>query len=152
MTKAAPTPIEVEVTESTPLAEIVKRPNTIRLFGHYQSVMDEFTIHARNGYMPFPGVLPRYFEFNGNISMLLQLGNPLPLASQRAAESMAQAQKEEAAEFEKRVQEESKRLAAEQAQRDLEQRVSAAQAVADVQVQRIREDAEAAIARIMANA
>jgi len=147
MTKAVPA---VEVTESTPLAEIIKRPETIKLFGHYQSVMDEFTIHARNGYRVFPGVLPRYFEFNGNMSMLLQLGDPLPLASQRAAESMAHAQKEEAAEFDRRVTEEAKRFAAEQAQRDLQARVAAAQAVADAQVARIREDAEAAIARITA--
>jgi hypothetical protein len=146
---AAPT--EVEVTESTPFAEIIKRPDTIKLFGHFQSVMDEYTIHARNGYRVFPGVLPRFFEFNGNMSLLLQLGDPAPLASQRAAESMAQAQKEEAAEFDRRVTAEAKRFAAEQAQRDLQARVDAAQAVADAQVQRIREDAEAAIARIVAN-
>lgn len=140
----------VEVNESTPFSEIVKRPETIKLFGHFHQVMDEFTIHARNGYMPFPGIPPRYFEFNGTMSMLLQLGNPLPLVSQRAAESMAQAQKEEAAEFSRRVNEEAQRIAAENAQRDLEARVAAAQAVADEQVARIRADAEAAIARITA--
>lgn len=149
MTKAAPV-VEVEVNESTPFSEIVKRPDTIKLFGHFHQVMDEFTIHARNGYMPFPGIPPRYFEFNGTMSILLQLGSPQPLASQRAAESMAQAQKEEAAEFSRRVNEEAQRIAAENAQRDLEAQVAAAQAVADEQVARIRADAEAAIARITA--
>ena len=140
-----------EIQESTPLAEIVKRPDTVKLFGHFHQVMDEFTVLARAGYMPFPGVAPRYFEFNGTVSMLLQLGNPLPLASQRAAESMAQAQREEAAELNKRVQEEAKRISAENAQRDLEARVAAAQAVADAQVAKIRADAEAEVARIVAN-
>ena len=147
MAKTAPA---VEVTESTPFSEIVKRPDTIKLFGHFHQVMDEFTIHARNGYMPFPGIPPRYFEFNGTMSILLQLGNPQSLASQRAAESMAQAQKEEAAEFDKRVAEEAQRIAAQNAQRDLEARVAAAQAVADAQVAKIRADAEAAIARLTA--
>lgn len=142
----------VEVTESTPFSEIVKRPDIIKLFGHFHQVMDEFTIHARNGYMPFPGIPPRYFEFNGTMSMLLQLGNPQSLASQRAAESMAQAQKEEAAEFSRRVNEEAQRIAAEKAQRDLEAQVAAAQAVANAQVAKIRADAQAAIDRITASA
>lgn len=152
MTKAAPKAVEVEVNESTPLADIVKRPDTIKLFGHFHQVMDEFTVLARSGYMPFPGIPPRYFEFNGTMSILLQLGNPLPLASQRAAESMAQAQKEEAAEFSRRVNEEAQRIAAEKAQRDLEAQVAAAQAVADAQVAKIRADAQAAIDRITASA
>jgi hypothetical protein len=149
-TKTA-TPTEVEVTESTPLAEIVKRPDTLKLFGHAHQVLEEYAVHARNGYHLFPGMTPQYYQHNGMLSILLALGDPIPLASQRAAESMAQAQRDEASEFTRRVVEESKRLAAEQAQRDLEARVAAAQAVADAQVQRIREDAEAAIARIVAN-
>lgn len=144
--KAAP----VEVTESTPLAEIVKRPDSITLFGHASQVLEEYAAHARNGYHLFPGVTPQFFQHTGTMSILLALGDPLPLASQRAAESMAAAQKQEAAEFDRRVQEESKRLAAQKAQRDLEAQVAAAQAVADAQVAKIRADAEAAIARITA--
>lgn len=140
----------VEVTESTPFAEIIKRPDSITLLGHASQVLEEYAAHARNGYHLFPGVTPQFFQHTGTMSILLALGEPLPLASQRAAESMAHAQKQEAAEFDRRVQEESKRLAAEKAQRDLEAQVAAAQAVADAQVAKIRADAEAAIARITA--
>ena len=148
-TKAA----QVEVpNESTPLAEIAKRPDTIKLFGHAHQVLEEYAVHARSGYHMFPGVTPQYFQHNGMMSILLALGEPLSLASQRAAESMAQAQRDEAAEFTRRVQEESKRLAAEKAQADLEAQVAAAQAVADAQVAKIKADAEAAIARIVASA
>lgn len=148
MTKAAPV---VEVTdESTSLDAIAKNPETIKLFGHVLEVMEEMIVLARSGYRVFPGITPTVYH-TGSISVLLQRGEPLALAVQRAKESIAREQKAEAAMFEKRVQQAAQQIAAEQAQRDLEARVAAAQAVADAQVQRIREDAEAAIARIVAN-
>lgn len=149
-TKTA-TPTEVEVTASTPLTEIVKRPDSITLFGHASQVLEEYAAHARNGYHLFPGVTPQFFQHTGTMSLLLALGDPLPLASQRAAESMAAAQKQEAAEFSRRVTVEAQRIAAENAKAELEAKVAAAQAVADAQVARIRSDADAAIARIVAN-
>lgn len=149
-TKTA-TPTEVEVTASTPLAEIVKRPDSITLFGHTHQVLEEYAAHARNGYHLFPGVTPQYYQHTGMMSILLALGDPLPLARQRAAESMAEAQRKEAAEFSRRVTEEAQRIAAENAKAELEAKVAAAQAVADAQVARIRADADAAIARIVAN-
>lgn len=148
-TKAAP--VTEIPAESTPLVEIVKRPDSIALFGHAHQVLEEMTIHARSGYHLFPGVTPQYFQHNGMMSILLAKGDPLPLAHQRAAESMAEAQRKEAAEFDRRVKEESQRIAAEKAKAELEAQVAAAQAVADAQVARIRADADAAIARIQAN-
>lgn len=139
-----------ETPVATPLVEIAKRPDSITLFGHAHQVLDEMVIHARNGYHLFPGVAPQYFQHNGMMSVLLALGDPLPLAHQRAAESMAEAQRKEAIEFDRRVKEESKRLAAEKAQAELEAQVAAAQAVAEAEVARIRADADAAIARIHA--
>lgn len=147
-TKSAAPATETPV--ATPLVEIAKRPDSITLFGHAHLVLEEYAVLARAGYHMFPGVTPQYFQHNGMMSILLALGEPLPLAHQRAAESMAEAQRKEAIEFDRRVKEESKRLAAEKAQADLEAQVAAAQAVAEAQVARIRADADAAIARIHA--
>lgn len=139
-----------ETPVATPLVEIAKRPDSITLFGHAHQVLEEYAVLARSGYHLFPGVAPQYFQHNGMMSILLALGEPLPLAHQRAAESMAEAQRKEAIEFGRRVKEESKRLAAEKAQAELEAQVAAAQAVAEAEVARIRADADAAIARIKA--
>lgn len=149
-TKTAPA-AETETPVSTPLVEILKRPDSITLFGYAHEVMEEMITHARNGYHLFPGVTPQYYEISGTMSVLLALGDPLPLFHQRAAEHMAEAQRKEAVEFDRRVAAEAKRLTAEKAQADLEAQVAAAQAVADAQVARIRADADAAIARIQAN-
>lgn len=148
-TKSAAPATETPV--ATPLVEIAKRPDSITLFGHAHLVLEEYAVLARAGYHMFPGVTPQYFQHNGMMSILLALGEPLPLAHQRAAESMAEAQRKEAIEFDRRVKEESKRLAAEKAQADLEAQVAAAQAVAEAEVARIRADADAAIARIHAS-
>jgi len=149
MTKAAPV---LEVTdESTSLDEIAKNPDTVKLFGHLGEVLEEMIVLARSGYRVFPGIAPTVYH-TGSISILLQRGEPLPLAVQRANESIAREQKAEAVLFEKRVQQAAQQIAAEKAQRDLEAQVAAAQAVADAQVAKIRADAEAAIARITASA
>lgn len=151
MAKAAAVVAETETPVATPLVDIAKRPDSITLFGHAHQVLEEYAVHARNGYHMFPGVTPQYYQHNGWMSLLLALGEPLPLASQRAAESMAEAQRKEAIEFDNRVKAEAQRIAAEKAKAELEAQVAAAQAVADAQVARIRADAEAAIARIQAN-
>lgn len=140
----------VATTESTSLAEIVKRPDAIKLFGHSHEVLEEMTVHARNGYRLFPGMQPSYYEQTGMMSILLQRGDPMPLSVQRAAETIANEQREEAAQFERRVAAEAKRISAEKARADLEAQVAAAQAIADAQVARIRADVDAAIARIQA--
>ena len=134
-------------TESTSFEEILKRPDTIALFGHSYQVMDEFTIHARNGYKPFAGVAMQYFP-GGMMSILLQLGDPLPLAHQRAKESIASEQRKEAAEFTRRVNEEAQRIATAKAKAELDARIAAAEAVANAAVEKIRRDAEAERARI----
>ena len=146
MSKAAPAPAVPEA--STPLEVIAKRPDTIELFGHAHEVLDEFTIHARSGYRLFPGMTPRYFEQSGMMSILLSLGDPLPLASQRAAESVAREQRKEAAEFTRRVKEEAARLHAAQLQADQDARIAAAEAVAAAAVEKIRADVAAERARI----
>lgn len=147
-TKAAAT----ETPVATSLAEIAKRPDTINLFGYAHEVLDEFTIHARNGYRLFPGMHPAYYEQNGMMSILLQLGDPLPLASQRAAETIAREQREEANLFERRVKEEAARLHAAQIQADQDARIAAAEAVAAAAVEKIRKDVAAERARIEAAA
>lgn len=145
MTKAAVT----ETPVATPLAEIARRPDTINLFGHAYQVLDEMCIHFRNGYRAHPDVAMQYFP-GGMMSILLQLGNPLPLASQRASESIAREQKAEATRFEKRVTEEAKRIAAESAKADQDARIAAAEAVANAAVEKIRADVAAERARIEA--
>lgn len=146
MSKAAPA--TAVPAESTPLHVIAKRPDTINLFGYAHEVLDEFTIHARNGYRLFPGVSPQYLERTGMLSILCQLGDPLPLASQRAAESIANEQRKEAAEFTRRVKEEAARLHAAQLQADQDARIAAAEAVAAAAVEKIRADVAAERARI----
>lgn len=144
-TKAA-----VTIEEPTPLVEIAKRPDTIKLMGHAHEVLEEMTVHARNGYRPFRGVAPTYYERTGMMSILLQLGDPMPLAVQRAAESIAREQQEEAIQFEKRVQEEAARRVAAQIQADQEARIAAAEAVARAAVEKIKADVATERARIEA--
>lgn len=148
MTKAAPAPA-TETPVATPLIEIAKHPDTISLFGPAYNVMDEFTILARLGYRPHPDLAMRYFP-GGAMALLLQKGDPMPLAYQRAKEIIALEAAKEAAEFDKRVKQEAERLHAAQLQADMDARVAAAQAIADEQVARIRADAEAQVARIVA--
>jgi uncharacterized membrane protein YqiK len=139
-----------EIQESTPLAEIAKRPDTLKLFGHAHEVLDEYTIHARSGYRLFPGMHPTYYEQSGMMSILLQLGDPMPLASQRAAETIAREQREEGILFERRVKEEAARLHAAQIQADQEARIAAAEALANAAVEKIKADVAAERARIEA--
>ena len=139
-----------ETPVATSLAEIAKRPDTIKLFDHAHQVLDEMTIQARNGYRPYPGVDIQYFPHNGMMSILLQLGDPLPLASQRAAETIAREQREEANLFERRVKEEAARLHAAQIQADQDARIAAAEAVANAAVEKIKADVAAERARIEA--
>ena len=146
MTKAAAV---TETPVATPLAEIARRPDSINLFGHAHQVMDEFTILARLGYRTHPDVAMQYFP-GGMMALLIQLGDPMPLAHQRAKESMAQAQKQEAAEFDKRVKQEAERLHAAKLQADLDARIAAAETIANAAVEKIRTDAAAERARIEA--
>lgn len=148
--QAAPAAIETPV--ATPYEEILKRPDSITLFGHAHEVLEEMIIHARNGYHLYPGVTPQIFQHNGMMSILLQLGNPLPLTSQRAAESIASEQRKEAIEFDRRVAAEAQRIAAANAKAELDARIAAAEAVANAAVEKIRKDAAAERERIEAAA
>jgi len=148
MTTKQAIPAATETPAATPLVEIAKRPDSITLFGHAYEVLEEMVLHARSGYHLYPGVTPQIFQHNGMMSVLLQLGNPLPLTSQRAAESVANEQRKEAAEFDRRVQAEAQRIAAAKAQADLDARIAAAEAVANAAVEKIRVDAAAERRRI----
>lgn len=138
-----------ETPVATPLAEIARRPDTINLFGPAYEVLDELCIHFRNGYRPHPEAAMQYFP-NGMMAILIQLGDVMPLAHQRAKESMAREAAKESAEFEKRVKQEAERLHAAQLQADLDARIAAAEAVANAAVEKIRSDAAAERARIEA--
>ena len=144
-TKAAETPV------ATPLEEIGKRPDSITLFGNIIDVLNEMSIYARNGYKPFAGVSPHYFAETATMSILLQLGDPLPLVHQRAKESIAREAAKEAAEFTRRVNEEAARRVAAQVQADQDARIEAAEAVAAAAVAKIKADVAAERARIEAN-
>lgn len=138
-----------EIQESTPLAEIVKRPDTIQVFGPANLVLDEYAVHARNGYRLLPDALIHYFP-NGSMSITLCLGEPLALAVQRAKESIAREQAAEATRFEKRVQEEAARRVAAQVKADQEARIAAVQALAEAEVTRVRAQVAAERERIEA--
>jgi len=139
-----------ETPAATPLVEIAKRPDSITLFGPANLVLDEYAVHARNGYRLLPDALIHYFP-NGSMSITLCLGEPLALAVQRAKESVAREQAAETARFERRVTEEAARRVAANAQAELDQRIAAAEAVANAAVEKIRADAAAERARIEAS-
>lgn len=141
----------VEIQESTPLAEIARRPDTIKLFGYANELINEMCVHFRNGYRLHTGVSPDILP-NGVMSVLLQLGDPMPLAVQRAKTTIEQEQREEHQRFEKRVQEEAARRIAAQAQAEQDARIAAAEAVAEAEVARIRAEVAAERARIEAAA
>ena len=147
-TKSAAAPVETPAA-STPYEEIVKRPDTIQVFGPANLVLDEYAVHARNGYRLLPDALIHYFP-NGNMSITLCLGEPLALAVQRAKESIAREQAAEAARFEKRVVEEAARRIAAQAQAELDARIAAVEALAEAEVIRVRAQVAEERARITA--
>lgn len=148
MATKAPAAVTETPAVSTPYEEILKRPDSITLFGHAHEVLEEMVTHARNGYHLYPGVTPQIFQHNGMMSVLLALGNPLPLASQRAAESIASEQRKEAAEFTRRVQAEAQRIAAAKAQEALDARIATVEALAEAEVTRVREQVAAERARL----
>jgi len=123
---------------ATPYEEVLKRPDTITLFGHAHQVLDEMIIHARSGYRLYAGVSPNLFPEGGMMSVLLQRGDPMPLVYQRAAESIVSEQRKEAAEFTRRVNEEAARRIAAKAQADLDARIAAVEALAEAEVIRVR--------------
>lgn len=136
-----------EIQESTSLAEIARRPDTIKLFGHPVELFNEMCVHFRNGYRPHEGVGPDIIP-NGYMSVLLQRGDPMPLAVQRAKATIEQEQRAEYQRFEKRVQEETTRRIAAQAQADLDARIAAVEALAEAEVLRVREQVAAERARL----
>jgi hypothetical protein len=149
-TKVSPAAAAPETQASTSLDEIAKRPDTITLFANALQFLDEYTIHARNGYRIHTGVSPYLYPESGMITALLELGDPLPLTVQRAKETIFREQREEHQRFEKRVKEEAARIVAAQVQADQDARIAAAEAVANAAVEKIRADVAAERARIEA--
>lgn len=135
---------------STPYAEILKHPETITLLGNAHQVLDEMILHARSGYRLYEGVSPTILQ-NGVMSILLQRGDPMPLVYQRAKESIANEQRKESAEFERRVNEEAARRVAANAQAELDARIAAVEALAEAEVSRVRAQVAAERARIEAS-
>lgn len=148
MAKSPAAPAIETPAVSTPYEEILKQPDTITLFGHAHQVLDEMIIHARNGFRLYAGVSPNIYPTGGMMSVLLQRGDPMPLVYQRAAESIANEQRKEAAEFTRRVNEEAQRIATAKAQAELDARIAAVEALAEADVQRVRAQVAAERARI----
>ena len=143
-------PKAAEIQASTPLAEIAARPDTIALFGHAHQVLEEMITHARSGYHLYQGVSPNIVQQTGMMSVLLQLGDPMPLAVQRAKETIEREQREAHQRFEKRVKQEAERLHAAQLQADQDARIAAAEAMAEAAVAKIKADVAAERRRIEA--
>lgn len=148
MAKSPAAPAIETPAVSTPYEEILKQPDTITLFGHAHQVLDEMIIHARNGFRLYAGVSPNIYPTGGMMSVLLQRGDPMPLVYQRAAESIANEQRKEAAEFTRRVNEEAQRIATAKAQAELDARIAAVEALAEADVQRVRAQVAAERARL----
>ena len=133
---------------TAPVAQTnVKRPDTISIFTSGGNAWNELMVHVRNGFIITPGTVPVIFP-DGNVSLLLCVGSPAPVAIQHAQETIERELREEEARFNERVREEAKRLVEEQAKADLQKRVAAAEAAAEAAIAKIRSEAAAELAKL----
>lgn len=136
-----------EAVEAPATQTNVKRPDTISIFGSGGSVWNEFAVHVRNGFILTPGTVPVIFP-DGNVSLMLCIGSPTPIAIKKAQETIDRELRAEEARFNERVKEEAKRLVEEQAKADLAKRVAEAEAAAEAAIAKIRADAAAELAKL----
>lgn len=137
-----------EVVEAPAVAPVnVKRPDSISICTNGGDAWNELMVHVRNGYIVAPGTFPVIFP-NGNVSLLLCIGSPAPIAIKKAQETIDRELRAEEARFNERVKEEAKRLVEEQAKADLAKRVAAAEAAAEAAIAKIRADAAAELEKL----
>ncbi|MGI4842315.1 MAG: hypothetical protein ACRYF7_03275 [Janthinobacterium lividum] len=140
------------MTVSTPVATdkpvvAPQKPISIELIGPAVTIMQELCAHVRNGYTVHKDY-PMHFYQNGNISLMLIIGNPDDYALKKAQESTDASIAREQAEYNRRVQEEAKLLVERQAREALEKSVAEAVAAHEKQIAKLKRDAEAELARL----
>lgn len=105
----------------------VAKPVTMTLMGPGHTIFQELAVHIRAGYVPNPDYPVEMFP-NGNVSILLVLGNPTQHAIDKARESHDLAVLQQEAEFNRAVAAEAKRLAEQAARDELQRKVEALKA------------------------
>lgn len=136
------------MTESTvPAQATQKRPFSIELIGPAVSIMQQVCAHVRDGYVVNKDY-PIQFYQNGNLSLMVNLGEPDKLAYRKAQESSEASIARENAEYERRVKDEAKRLVEQQAREALEKSVAEAVAAHEKQIAKLKRDAESELARL----
>lgn len=132
------------MTAST--AALVK-PFSLNLIGPGVSVFQELCAHVRSGYVVNKDY-PVDFYQNGNVSLMLILGNPDEIATAQAKESVELRIAQEQADYERRVKEEAKRLVEQQQKDELARTVAAEVAQHKRKIAEIEKQAAAALAKL----
>ena len=138
---------EPTVTQTPALAPA--KPFSINLIGPAVPLMQEVCQHVRNGYVVNRDY-PMDFYQNGNISLMLHLGNPDEVAIADAKTSTERSAALELDEYNRRVREEAKRLVEHQQREELEKKVAALKAAQAKEMAALEKANAAALAKIEA--
>lgn len=137
------------MTESTLPAAPAAKPFSINLIGPAVPIMQEVCQHVRSGYVVNKDY-PMDFYQNGNISLMLHLGNPDEVAISDAKTSTERSAAFELDEYNRRVRDEAKRMIEQQAREELEKKVAALKASQAKEMAALERATAAAIAKLEA--
>jgi hypothetical protein len=142
MTKTA------KVTTDLPAAAPVpKKPFAMQLVGPGYIVLHELCAHVRNGYVINPDA-PYEFFANGNVVFNLILGNPDELSIARAKESTEHAVAMDEATYRRDVEAAAKSFVEQERRAALEKQVAEAVAASEKAIAKLKQDAQAELARL----
>lgn len=134
-------------TNETAVAAPQKRPFSIELIGPAVSIMQQVCAHVREGYVVNKDY-PIQFHNNGNLSLMVNLGDPDQLAYKKAQESTEISIRQEEARYRRDVEEAAKRQLEQAKREELERQVAEAVAASEKAIQKLRRDAAAELAKL----
>jgi len=130
---------------TTPAAP--KKPFSIELIGPAVSIMQEVCAHVRNGYVVSRDYPMNLFP-NGNLSLMVHLGEPDKLAFTKAQESTDISLQQEEARYRRDVEEAAKRQLEQAKREELERQVAEAVAASEKAIAKLRREAAAELAKL----
>ncbi|WP_313034075.1 hypothetical protein, partial [Massilia alkalitolerans] len=120
---------------------------SIELIGPAVSILQEVCAHVRNGY-----VINKDYPFNlfpnGNLSLMVVLGEPDKLAFTKAQESTDISLQQEEARYRRDVEEAAKRQLEQAKREELERQVAEAVAASEKAIAKLRREAAAELAKL----
>lgn len=123
------------------------KPFSIELIGPAVSILQEVCAHVRNGY-----VINKDYPFNlfpnGNLSLMVVLGEPDKLAFTKAQESTDISLQQEEARYRRDVEEAAKRQLEQAKREELERQVAEAVAASEKAIAKLRREAAAELAKL----